>query len=434
MNQPIFEPYRAPAADGMAGAKPMFRAPHDCCGPHAPAAPPAQRRRARLAELVAHIHCSVIGTCLSDGDLRRLVPRFSHVDPRSASELEIHHAAVELAGAGGPACKALNKVLDERYAATIRRFGAVRTEDGLRDLWRESLAAGDVPGAYWAVLTHPDVTPKLRQLVFGEVHMLSHLVGASNRADIRRLVALEAENAALKDKVARQQRRLMELSVDRGRVHEELRSRLIDEHARSAPALADEAARELVRTLQDKLAESEQRLLKQQSHGLVVDERAAAAEREADRLRAELERAQESLVGVRAENEALERAVSGWMAPSAGEPAGADVLRGRKIVYVGGRPSTHQAIRQFVEAADGRITLHDGGLEDRKGLLSAAIMHADIVAFPVDCIDHDSAQRLKRQCERLGVAWYPLRTASVGSFVTLTARLAQERRPASRSG
>lgn len=428
MHHPIFEPYRPPTHDDMAGTKLVFRAPDDCCSPRAPAGPPAQRRRARLAELTAHVHCSVIGTCLSDAELRRLVPRFSSVDPRRASELDVHHAAVELSSAGGPACKALNKALDERYAMAIRRFGAVRTEDGLRDLWRESLAAGDVPGAYWAVLTHPDVTPELRQLVFGEVHMLSHLVGASNRADIRRLVALETENAALKDKVARQQRRLMEMSVDRGRAHEELRSRLIDEQAQRDPALADGAAHDQVRALQDKLSESEQRLLKQQSHGAAMDERAAAAEREADGLRSELERAQALLAGVRAENEALERVVSGRMVPGAGEPSGADVLRGRKIVYVGGRPSTHQAIRQVVEAADGDIAIHDGGIEDRKGLLSSAIAHADIVAFPVDCIDHDSAQRLKRQCDRLGVAWYPLRTASVGSFVTLAERLAQEQR------
>jgi hypothetical protein len=35
--------------------------------------------------------------------------------------------------------------------------------------------------------------------------MLSHLVGAANRADIRRLRELESENVALQDKVARQQ-------------------------------------------------------------------------------------------------------------------------------------------------------------------------------------------------------------------------------------
>ncbi|TDY39015.1 uncharacterized protein DUF2325 [Paraburkholderia rhizosphaerae] len=47
-----------------------------------------------------------------------------------------------------------------------------------------------------------------------------------------------------------------------------------------------------------------------------------------------------------------------------------------------------------------------------------------MAVFPVDCIDHDSMNMLKRVCERSQVAYYPLRTASVASFVELIARLA----------
>jgi len=45
--------------------------------------------------------------------------------------------------------------------------------------------------------------------------MLSHLVGAANRADIRRLRQLEAENAQLEAKVARQQKDLRDAAVAR---------------------------------------------------------------------------------------------------------------------------------------------------------------------------------------------------------------------------
>src|SRR5215468_4402580 len=38
---------------------------------------------------------------------------------------------------------------------------------------------------------------------FGDVHMLSHMVGAANRADIRRLCRLEEENAALSASLSR---------------------------------------------------------------------------------------------------------------------------------------------------------------------------------------------------------------------------------------
>jgi hypothetical protein len=66
--------------------------------------------------------------------------------------------------------------------------------------------------------------------------------------------------------------------------------------------------------------------------------------------------------------------------------------------------------------------VHDGGVEDRKGMLAALIPGADMVVFPVDCIDHDSMNTLKRVCDRHQVAYYPLRTASVASFLELMMR------------
>src|SRR5262249_48852003 len=58
------------------------------------------------------------------------------------------------------------------------------------------------------LLTHPSSTDALVRKVFGDLHMLSHLVGAANRADIRRLHQLEEEKAALEEKLIRQQRML----------------------------------------------------------------------------------------------------------------------------------------------------------------------------------------------------------------------------------
>jgi hypothetical protein len=91
-------------------------------------------------------------------------------------------------------------------------------------------------------------------------------------------------------------------------------------------------------------------------------------------------------------------------------------LRGRRILYVGGRPSSTPAIRELVHRHGGEFQRHDGGLEDRKGLLASAISWAEVVVFPVDCVDHDSVGNLKRLCARQDVAFIPLRSASVASF------------------
>jgi hypothetical protein len=157
----------------------------------------SRKRRSRLSELDSLLHCSIIGTCLSTSELRKLVSRFTLLDRHSSTDLEIHDAAVQLAIDGGSGCKALQKALDTRYAGALR-------------------------------------TLSVRQAAFGEIHMLSHLVGAANRADIRHLVALEEENAALKEKVERQQSRLHEMGAQRDASICELNEQLAAVSAHSA--------------------------------------------------------------------------------------------------------------------------------------------------------------------------------------------------------
>ena len=91
-------------------------------------------------------------------------------------------------------------------------------------------------------------------------------------------------------------------------------------------------------------------------------------------------------------------------------------LRGRRVLYVGGRPSSTPAIRDLVLRHGGEFRHHDGGLEERKGLLASAVAWAQLVAFPVDCVDHDSAGNLKRHCARQDIPFLALRSASVASF------------------
>ena len=65
---------------------------------------------------------------------------------------------------------------------------------------------------------------------------------------------------------------------------------------------------------------------------------------------------------------------------------------------------------------------HDGGLEDSTSLLPGMISTADAVYFPVDCISHRAALRVKELCRESGKPFVPLRSASLASFLVATAR------------
>jgi len=385
---------------------------------HAILQPEAPVRRSRLADLDANFCCSIIGTCLRTAELRKLVAKFTDLGGSAATDLEVHHAAVELAVRGGAGAKALTKLLDDRYASVIQRFRGAQSAESLGEMWSEAMTDGEIAGAYWSVMTHPCCSLQLRQRAFGDVHMLSHLVGAANRADIRQLVALERENSELKEKIERQQSRLQEINIRQQETVRQLTGKVLDLTGRMHSGPEDRAGllAELS-ALRNAVREKEHEA-SLHANRLEEVERCLTAHREqTKRLQTKYDEAMTLLRELHAELDAMERQFAD--APNTQDSSpGLAALAGQRLLYVGGRPSTNAAIRNLCMQAGIELMVHDGGIEDRKGLLNAAVPGAELVLFPVDCVDHDSVGKLKRLCQRHGVSFVPLRSAGVGSFVS----------------
>jgi hypothetical protein len=386
-----------------------------CCREEEAGADAAPARRSRLHELASGFHCSIIGTCLGTHALRKVMSR--HVETRGLDDSELHHDAVGLAAQPGAASKALHKALDLAHAQAVAQFERVSGAESLAAAWKRAMEDGDIPGAYWAVFTHPDATAELRKRVFGDVHMLSHLVGSANRADIRRLAALQQENGSLQERLEEQGVRAQRAVAERDATIADLAARLEQQTLRAVAA--EEALRRQADSAQSQPASDDpDRLALQVQRREQAEQAMAVAQDNAARLAAEVEVLVERERMLQAELAALEEQCRGAADVSAaGDSALAPSLRGRRLLYVGGRPSSAAAIRDLVQRHGGILQRHDGGLEDRKGLLAAAVAGADLVAFPVDCIDHDSAGHLKRVCVRHGIPFLALRTASIASFV-----------------
>ena len=148
---------------------------------------PPSKRRTAIWEMHRSVHCSIIGTCLSSGEIRRLLLKLGVHGAETTDDHDLHKQGVALAGQPQGGGKFIQKALDRRHEAAIKQFSKAADENALRRLWDEAVKRGDIPGAYWAVLSHPAATDAIMRKVFGDVHMLSHMVGAANRADIRRL-------------------------------------------------------------------------------------------------------------------------------------------------------------------------------------------------------------------------------------------------------
>jgi hypothetical protein len=363
-------------------------------------------RRTKIWEFSPNLHCSIIGTCLSTEELRQTLTRLG-LAQNDWTDHDLHHKAVSLAAKHDQAARLLHKALDRRHKLPVSQFGKARTEAELTALWREAVKRGDIPGAYWAVLTHPATSQTLVRLAFGEVHMLSHLVGAANRADIRRLCELEQRNAELEAKLRRQQEALHHAVVTRDAsirdLRQTLRQRLADEPQATA---GDEGA-----ALRALAADLEKRLAAEHRHRVAIEIRLTQARDELARERAARDASEAEAVSLRNELAAIETDL---------QPENEEArwrMDGLSLLYVGGRPNQVAHLRTLSESRGAELLHHDGGIEHHPDLLPGLASRADIVLFPVDCVSHDAALMVKRLCRRADKRFIPLRSASTTSFL-----------------
>ncbi len=92
------------------------------------------------------------------------------------------------------------------------------------------------------------------------------------------------------------------------------------------------------------------------------------------------------------------------------------------VMYVGGRPSSTPAIRDFVQRHGGEFLHHSAGVAHCLAMLATLRPGTCIVALPVDCAGHESTTDIRRTCERQGLPFMALRTASVACFAASVRR------------
>jgi phage shock protein A len=367
----------------------------------APAAPPIPApatgsRRRRLWELDSRAFCPVIGVCLPMALLRRLAGKTQGRLPQ-LNAYEVHCLAVTECRHRSALAEAIQKELDQRYALVLRAAQPLKSVEALGRWWEDCHAGADWAGALWATLTHPRCDAALEQQVLGEVHMMQHQVGASSRADMARLDALQEENAILARELAGAQNRSQQqvrgfgerLAVQQASVLR-LRAELIQAHTR-IQQLQDELA-----VLQAQHPDLPQRLALVH-HNRQLQELLQGAQHELAQTRAEARTQAERILTLQSRAQPTETA-------PAGDAAGATVKRldGQAVLCVGGRTASVPVYRELIEHRGARFLHHDGGAEDHSSLLDTTLAAADLVICQSGCISHNAYWRVKDHCKRTG--------------------------------
>jgi len=378
--------------------------------------------RYRIWDLHTSLHCSIIGTCLTQGELRRLLRRLKVEGADTTGDHDLHMLGVLLASRPKGGAKLLQKMLDHRHRLAINRFAKAKDEVEVAALWDAAMNGGDIPGAYWALLTHPLSSNQLTRRVFGDVHKLSHLVGATNRADIRQLRQLQEQNAKLTEQLDAMQRRLRDDVCERDHTIQRLNELIAQKTAeeKRLTARANDAGNfldvigELERRLDEEIArrqsaEASLNLVSAAYEDAVSSCRQAEAERDA----------------LRSENASIETQLDSVLQPTDEQSFDSLDLLGTTVLYVGGRAKQVPQLRALIERIGGHFLHHDGGMEDNTALLPGLLSRADVVAFPVDCVSHNAVAMVKRLCDQAAKRYLPLRTSSLSSLLAALSTLGQ---------
>lgn len=378
----------------------------------------AQRRR--IWDLNPNWHCAIVGTCLTLKDLRSLARKLG-IKPQAGFpvDYQLHGYFVGQAEKGDKSAKLLNALLDRRHSRAIRWLDKrIAEQDCVREAttnaWETALEDGDIPGPYWAIMSHPMTPQDLAERMYADIHMLSHLVGASNRADIRRLRDLEQELTEARETLDAQRKRHADRMAEKAREIDALRDQAAEaaqkakaQVTRPASEGRDESTyRRTVAGLQDENA-----VLRTEVKGLrrAVADRAAEA-RTLRAAMAALGRECAQLEGVVIAN-AREGDVSDE------KPVCPLDLEGRCILYVGGRKQSVHRYREVITQCNGELLHHDGGLEKSLNELTSAIARADTVVFPCDCVSHSAAGKVKKLCQQQMKSFKPLRSCGLASLM-----------------
>ncbi len=398
---------------------------------------PPQRRK--LWELQPRFHCSVIGTCLTRRELRQLCRKANVVVNLKVSDYELHRSFVNLAEESAYPSRLLHKHLDNKYKQAIQQCRKICANTELKQYWLKAVKKGDVAGALWALSTHPCIDDALLDQIYGDIHMLSHLAGASTHIDMQTytLQCQRAEN--LESQLIKMRQDKKRIAQDKEQVIQSMSERLIQ--AQAVKRRLQQAEQQLLQfekgstlsELRKQLTSLSAKLDTSQTQKECAENTAKEWQQLALSSEDRNLRLEQSLAESQQERDALEALLARFLSGSCQDSCPIENgtatelnldLCNRCILYVGGRSNQKSHFRMLVERYNGRFIHHDGGKEDSRHYLSSVLPRADAVLCPLDCISHDAVRRIKQFCNRHGKPLIMLPRGSLSAFAQGLTRVA----------
>ena len=301
------------------------------------------------------------------------------------------------------------KLLESKFKTDISRVRAAKTPTDLLDHWQVLKEVGRVPGTLWAIVTHPVCNSAVVELLYGEVHMMSHLSGASMHQKAAKFLTMKHEVDSLQDKL-KSQKMVWSRKLDEAREEIE-RLKISRQKLRSKGS--NPAFRE-----PDPFAKRDSEIVRSMLHETNAKLRSVNSQlNESQQL---LEGREHQLMQKEQDIEKLEQVINHMLHKDDTDSDNNcdQSLSGKCVLLLGGRPSQCKHFKAFVESNDGDFLHHDGGVESSYAQIDQLVGRADAVLCPVEQVSHSAMQRARKLCKKSDKPLVFLPKSSLAAFVT----------------
>lgn len=379
----------------------------------------AGSQRRTIWELPGSCHCMIIGTCLTLAEVKAIA-RKCHYPINEKSDYQLHQFFVGQAGHGDSLiAKQTQKLLNKKFRTDISQLRSSVNEADLLNQWQSFNDTGKIAAGVWTLFTHPACTSLVMEQIFADVHMLSHLSGASVHQRAAEVPAIRYEVEMLRNKLVAQKlssdRKLKSYQYEVVRL-ENANQQLNTQLALITPTAASD-------DLLSKQDSDRIKCLLQETNELL---RATRSQLHA--ARAQASEKQKQLEEQKHDTDKLEQLVSYLVqkndltdqteAADAATSRCSQSLSGKCVLLLGGMPSQCKHFKAFVESNNGDFLHHDGGVESSYAHIDQLVSRADAVFCPVEQVSHTAMNRAKKLCKKSATPLVFLPKSSLSAFVS----------------
>ncbi len=403
------------------------------------------QRRKKLWQVPNSYYCSIMGICFSKAKLQKFKKKKLFDFDSSQSDYSAHNGLSALSMNKTPQSRMLHKELDSMYQISIRKYGACQTPEEIILQWEQDFAEGNIAGAYWAIMTHPESNRSVIERIYGDSHMKSFECFASERRENTVLRKYREENNKLKRQLDQKQLELgkmKEARLKEGKAARQDRSELkvqrlendnlVKINNKLMDQLASQSSRQElleIKEILDKERQLTQELLEQvdklKAHVKSLEQNQEILEEQVFERDYEVQILKEQNDEQQIELATMEKFVEqhftnqGTPCDNCGDGCSCPMnnsLDGKTVLYVGGQRKMIARYKQIIEQNGGEFLYHDGGVESARHMLPKMLTGADAVFCPIDCVSHDACKCVKKICKQYQKPFVLMRSSGLSSL------------------